>query len=610
MTIGQIEKSTSNTQEKDSKKPVEKKPLGFFTIFASTFLIYLILGAVLFLNFGFISNAYSKNKNSIIREAILQPQTNVPANEIFYLDPLESSSRNSDVLAEIRKGISFLVFSSLFKETTDGNVQKEIVKEFEFKEAKELTIKIYDNIYWHDGKQLTTNDILFTLKQIEAIGQENTFYGAVNGGAITYTQVSSTELNIKLEDKDGAKPNAAYLEDLTFPILPKHLLEKYSPADIRNLSNTNFGKKPIGSGKLVYENNLITELELKKNETYFGEKINFDKYKIKLYKSYEDIKKDYILKNIDLFIRKDVSEENDDFTKSLSSLTKKFSTTIKNRRIAIYFNLNSSKSKSVFSTSFQLRNNIQKIINRQALLESISGYGREIYGPIDQDSAAFLEDIKRAQTLDLAKFKSDTEASGYTLKDNYYQKDGTTLGFVLSYLDGEVRNKLALNLQLQLKAAGIKVDLKKIGEVKENDLNNLNVFTKSSSNEFSTIINNRDFEVLLTIVSQYQDPDRFSEWHKSRIEPPGLNLSSFSSIRTDFALSEGRVEPDMEKRKEFYFKFQNDFLQEVPAIYLLNPQILTYYSPKIKNIEVNTINDIQYRYTNISYWKIGNSNTN
>jgi peptide/nickel transport system substrate-binding protein len=568
-------------------------------------IIYIVLASVLLNRFSTLDIFKNKSSQKSITEGIILPKSDINVNDIFHADPLESSTTSESVL-EIRRNISSLVFSSLFREDIEGSLKKDLVIDYEFKEGKELRLVLNPNALWHDGQPVTSDDVIYTLNQIKFLSKNSIYYGSINGDAIQYESLGPKELVIRLyTDPLQPKPNLAYLQELTFPILPKHVLAEYTPPQILLLSNTEFGRHPIGSGKFKYRENEGVALALDRNDNYFGDKVRFDNYNLRLYQDLDSLVKDYTLKKVHIFTRKDIVEK-DNIDLQLNALgAKNYTTILKNRNLALYFNLNyKEKETSPFTRSISLRQNLLKVLDRTNIIKSVNNIGREVYGPIDQDSWAFLQEVREQAKPDLASFTKILEDTGYKKNGDYYEKDGLKLGFKLTYLVGETRDKVANEIQAQLKSAGIEVVLNKIGDFDPDSKEMVSFNPRVEIEKLNNVVTSRDFEVLLTTINQYQDPDRFNEWHSSRSASPGINLSGFNSAKADAYLVEGRLETDTVKRKDAYLKFQKVFIQEVPAIYLMNQGISTYYSPDIKNVERGMINDIEYKYERISQWEV------
>lgn len=568
-----------------------------------TLIIYTAITGVFIANLDRLVTVRTRSSDDRLIEALLYPKGVPNVTDSFNVDPLVTSTDNDTVL-DVRRSIAFLIYSSLVKERPDGSLAYDLVEKLEFKNANHLEIKLREDVYWHDGEKLTAEDVIFTLNLIRSVGDNSIYYGAVNGGDITYRTNGDYGVVIDLLNKDIPINNAAYLYELKFPILPKHILQNFSQNQIRNFSNSNneYLKNPIGSGVMIFNNLRGTELELVSNPYYYGNKTKFDRYVLRFYQEESAIAKDFQLKNIDIYSARN-SVNNDSFN-TLGSSTRQFNTVLKNINHVLYFNLSENKQdRSHLVKSISLRNGIMKVINKDKLVQRTGGKTKVAYGPIDKSSWAFSPEVELEQKTNIEEFKKRAEALGYKKDGEYFKRGEDILGFKLTFLNGDFRDAIADQIRSDLKEAGVLVsydvidtDSLKNGETSGRSL--------TPGQRFHEVVNNRDFEVLLSSVNQNQDPDRFSQWHSDRIDPPGLNISGFDTAVGDLMLSQGRLESDQEKRKERYVRFQRAFVQDVPAIYLLYAYSTTYYSIRLKNIEQAEINDNEHKYQNIHEWEI------
>jgi len=576
----------------------ENNKLHLYSIFLSL-AIYLCLALVFIFSFNTFTDLMRKNPQKVIVEGLLLPRTNFPLNTTFNVDPLLTSS-NVDSIREIRKSISFLIFSKLFRENPDGSITPDIVEKYEFTNSQNLTLNIRKGLMWHDGTPLNANDVQFTFNTLKGIGQSTLYYAAVNGNDLQIDLIDEYSLKLTLANSDGPRPNAAYLHSLTFPILPKHILENYPKPSLNLLSETDFGKKPIGSGILKYGENKIEELVLMRNGNYYDGPVLFDRYVFKFYKDYEKLIEDYKLKNVDL-IRRTEAVAKDKIYENLQNAGMKYDERIiRKRRLVLYFNLgNRSNDASVFSKSTLIRRGLLNVIDRSGLIR-VLGNAKESFGPIDQDSWAFSPDVIQKQTLSIESFDKLVTGLGYSKVDGIYQKEGIPLKFTVSYLDGGIRTPIIEELTSQLKSAGVNLVAKPITDNNESPSSEQSPVNKES---FYSIVNNRDYDALLTAVDHFMDPDVFNEWHSTKIAAPGLNLSGFSSKVVDRTLEDGKINSG-DARKADYIRFQRTFFEEVPAIYLLNPGMQIYYSSELKISGSKEITEEIYFYNEINKWEV------
>lgn len=538
----------------------------------------------------------------MVTEGVLLPSTLYTPEAQLHVDPFLTTFE-SEALRDLREGITYLLFSTLFKENTSGTLDFDLVTEVSYpndqNDGANYIISIRSDVYWHNGEKLDTDDVIFTFRTLEALGGASGYTGAINGNEIKYEKIDDYTFSIYLGNDDEAKPNSAYLYELTFPILPAHILSDYPNTKLKELADTEFGSKPVGSGIFRFESNKDAELTLKTNDLYYGKKPKFEKFRVKLYENYDDIIKDFKLRNLDLFTRKDFVVSDEVHTRLMdTSGVKTFDTVLKNVRLVLYFNLRDSVSQ--INNSFTLRSGLRNVIDRNKLIEAVGGKGKIIWGPINEESWAFKPGMITSQSVNKEEYLNKATELGLSKKGNYLEKDGQKVTIKLTYLENNYRSVLAEVLKTELESVGIKVVLDAIST----EASGLSINSAESNTKYLQVINNRNFEAILTSVTHYQDPDRFAEWHSSAIPSPGLNLSSFGENASDLALEEGRVNVSQEERKKNYDKFQELFLEFAPAMYLLSPSVTTYYSQKISNVEISEINDIRYKYKNIADWDI------
>ncbi len=554
----------------------------------------LILGIFLTNSFAFYNYTYRQSPR-IVREGLLLPKVD-GVDTLLNADPLLTSSKD-EVVLDLRRKVSSLLFSTLFIENPDGTLGNDVVKDYQFIDAKELILNIRDDVYWSDGFQLTATDIEFTLNSIRSLGQDTIYAGAANGNDINVTVVSPTQLKISLQNQGAPRPNASYIYELVFPILPKHILFNYTKPDINRLHLSEFGKKPITSGKFLYSNNRIEELSLVMNEKYYGEKVGFDGYTFRFYKNYDDLNTALKLRNVDIFIRNE--NLRDSIHNELIAENLNFAQSIKrNRKVALYFNLNAKNtSATIFNTLVIPRRALMQAISRTNIAKEMGVSLREIYGPIDQTSWAFSEEILNKNIYNPSELEKALTILGYQKQDGFYAKGGKRLSLKISYLDSEFNETLLQLLKKQLEQIGVEVILAPLS---------VNIVNGTiTQNSFGAVVSNRDFDVLLTYVDKNQDPDIFSEWHSSRSSSPGLNFTGFSSKVADRTLSDARILSRTDERKSQYIRFQKSFYDEsAPAIFLFNPSMIIYSRKNIGLFIPAEINNSSSIYNNISTWII------
>jgi ABC-type transport system substrate-binding protein len=118
------------------------------------------------------------------------------------------------------------------------------------------------------------------------------------------------------------------------------------------------------------------------------------------------------------------------------------------------------------------------------------------------------------------------------------------------------------------------------------------------------IIKPRNYESLLFGEILGLIPDPFPFWHSSQKKDPGLNLAMYENKDCDKLLEEARQSLNDEERKEKLEKFQDILIEDVPAVFLYNPDYLYLVSKEIKGVNIKTIVDPSKRFSGIEDWYI------
>jgi len=101
-----------------------------------------------------------------------------------------------------------------------------------------------------------------------------------------------------------------------------------------------------------------------------------------------------------------------------------------------------------------------------------------------------------------------------------------------------------------------------------------------------------------------QTPDPFPFWHSSQKRDPGLNLAMYENKKCDKLLEEARGSLDEKIRKEKLEEFQGLLIEDVPAVFLYNPDYLYLVSKEIKGLNTKMIVDPSKRFSGIEDWYI------
>ena len=157
--------------------------------------------------------------------------------------------------------INILIFDGLTAHDGNNQVVPGLAREWRFDETDNTyTFYLKEGVRWHDGKPFGAEDVKFTIEAI--MDPENGSENAANYEDVQeITVVDEHTVSFKLSE-----PNVAFLDYMTIPVLPKHLLEG------EDMQTADFFRKPVGTGPYKFVSRSLQEnVVLERFDGYWGE---------------------------------------------------------------------------------------------------------------------------------------------------------------------------------------------------------------------------------------------------------------------------------------------------------------------------------------------------
>lgn len=172
-------------------------------------------------------------------------------------------------LPENVQQVLMLIFSPLINIEENGTISSNIAKSWMVNETETaVTITLRNDVKFHDGQPLTTEDVIYTLQQIQQI-PDSPYKSAVNNIA---SMEAIDAYTLKIVYKQAF---SGVLQTLFFPVIPKHIY------DVKD--QTSIIMQPIGSGPYVFEDFTASKrMSLKANANYFKGKPLIESVQVKI----------------------------------------------------------------------------------------------------------------------------------------------------------------------------------------------------------------------------------------------------------------------------------------------------------------------------------------
>ena len=408
-----------------------------------------------------------------------------------------------------------------------GNITCGLANSVEFKDNKELTIKLKEGLTWHDGKPITSEDVVYTLNLILDKNQGSMLreYLLVDDKPVEVLKEDDLTIKIILPvEKAGFLHNISRIAPI-----PSHVYKNE-----KLVSSSEKNKNPIGSGpfkfKEIKEGESIT---FERFDDYVGGKPKAELVTIKLI---PQDKQEVALENKEISLMEGNSELYKKAEKDDSNL--QTYTHCAGRLNFLAFNENTPSMKNV-----DFRKALAFTLSRKKLIAA--AYGGDEKGAKEAKTILLPSTDFYYDGDEIEDYKQDLDKA-----KEYLKSSGLSLGVLtLGYNNEENGHKeYASEVANQLKALGIDVAVKGY-----------------SNKEFQEVLVNRKSECNMYITS-YElggNPEDYKEYFS------GDSFSKqwgYKNETIDKLWKEAEKEQDNEKRKKIYTDIQM-LLAEDAAIY-------------------------------------------
>lgn len=479
------------------------------------------------------------------------------------------------------RDLAMLVYAGLFRADGKGGLTNDLAESYDISEdGLTHTFTLKENITWHDGEPLTTDDIVFTVMLTKNPALKSPIRASWEG--VNPIAINEREIQFQLE-----RPYAPFLENTTLGILPKHLWNNIPPEQI---SSSKFNIEPIGAGPYRIEkvernsSGIVTKYNLKAFSNYAQGESFITHFEFVFYPSERALIAGFEAKEID----------------GIAGIAPKQMETIKRngtmlheltlpRVFGVFFNQNKINAFSKEGVREALGLAIEK---DTIVAEALGGFAEPLTGPIPPGTfSALTSAIDPSITSTSSKENALLllEKNGWKRNETtgfLEDKNGEALRFTLSTSNVSDLVKTAELLKTMWTEIGIQIEIKifELGDLNQN------------------VIRPREYEALLFGEVVGRDPDPFAFWHSSQRNDPGLNIALYTNSTVDSLLEEARRLSDNALRKEKYIAFQKEVTSDHAAIFLYSPHYLYIIDKKLKGFHTENITIPAERYADIHMW--------
>lgn len=472
--------------------------------------------------------------------------------------------------SDIDKSLVRMVFSKI----------EDIAEKIEPEEAGRVwRVRLKDGLLWHDGKKLTSDDVLFTVQKIQDADSRSPLLRSWEG--ILTRRISERELQFNL-----GVPYAFFETNLkNLYILPKHLFENIPVANWR-ISELNL--QPIGSGPYRFESNqvksegFITTYDLNANTDARDFLPFISNFTFKFFPTKEELLNAFNAGRIDGMAGLDVGEQR--------GIQRPYS--LVEFSLPSYYAVFLNSNQNIALKETAVRKALSFAVDKAELVARIFENEADIVnGPIPPASPYYSDTAPSAASADQAI--QILEEAGWTLNESGIREK--------TIKASQVQLELSLSYPgvpfLKATAEALVAAWKRIGaEVRVNEI--------PLDQIVDGTIKNRDYQMILFGNALNASTDLSPFWHSSERFHPGLNLSLYSNKEVDRLLEEIRQGLQGEKQRDAFTELQTSITEDYPAIFLYSPHYLYATNRDLKGISGGLIGEPADRFLDTRNWHL------
>ena len=493
-------------------------------------------------------------------------------------------------ISDADRDITELVYSGLIRKMPGGEIVPDLASSYEISnDGLSYTFTLKDDLTFHDGKPLTTDDVLFTIEKAQ--DQILKSPKRLNWEGVTVQKIDDKKIRFILK-----QPYSPFIENATIGILPKHIWKNINS---EQMSLSDFNTNGVGSGPYKIESikkdssGIPSYYKLNSFKKFALGKPYIDTMVVRFYANEKELVQALKSGAVD-----NINAIDPEYAKDISKDFQIITTPLP-RIFGIFFNQNQSPALS----DIAVRRALNNTINRKEIIDSVLyGYGVPAYSPIPKTGKDYVPVYQSSESIDqdkkITEARASLEKAGWKwneekrVLEKKNKKNIVPLSFSITTADTPELKAAAMLIKGQWEKLGANVEIR--------------IFESGDLNQ--NIIRPRKYDALLfgEIIRQNSDPYAF--WHSSQRNDPGLNIAMYANSSVDKLLEVARTTTDEKKRQESYRLFESEISSDIPAIFLYSPDFIYVLGKNLKGVDFAETTITSERFTVVYKWYLKTEN--
>lgn len=487
-----------------------------------------------------------------------------------YLNPLLCDATDIDL------DLCKLLYRGLTRIDKQGRVVPDLAEGWTIEEGTVYTFRMRSDQFWHDGQQVTADDVVFTINVLK------------DPEVFSLPDLTSLWRAVDVEKLDDftvrftlSEPFTPFLDYTSIGLLPEHIW--------RNVPASELATKPlnataIGNGPLRVVETAADHIRLEPSPFYRGQRPFLNALDLRFYPDHASLFTAFQNGEIDGISRvlaQDLpaATERDDLA---------LFSAVQSEYLTILFNL--TNPDVAFLQDKAVRQALFYAINRQRLIDEVAaGQGIIAHSLLLPENWAYNDNIKQ--------YNYDPQRAGELLQeagwidsdgDGIRDKDGKPMRLLLYSNDDPGRVALIEQIAADWRAIGVDAVPTPV----------------TFAGLVADFLNPRRFDAALIGWELTGDPDPYPLWHSTQATGGGQNYTGWQNAEADDLIEKARALTDEFERRNLYLQFQDIFAEEVPAILLYHPVYTYGVSTRVHNVQIGSLNQAPERFGTFADWYI------
>ncbi len=429
------------------------------------------------------------------------------------------------------------MFETLLCMDYEGEFQPCLAEDWDIEEDGTLwTFYLREGVKFHDGSEMTAEDVEFTLDRL----MDEDYNSPRKADFDLIDEINVVDdytLEVVLRE-----PNMVFMTDLLNGyVVPKDYVEE--------VGNEGLASEPIGTGPFSFEEYRTDDYTLLEAfEDYWGGRPKLDSLRFRPIP--EATTRIVELETGGIHLMAEVPGE------ELERLEEEEGIEVDSVTGTNWRSLSMNMDREPFD-DINVRRAISHAIDKQRIIDTVyPGTSIPAEGPLPPTSWAYDSEFE-GRGFDLDRAKEYMADSDYP--------DGFEATLMIS--EGEQLQREAPLLQSMLAEIGVEIEIQSL-----------------EWGTFLERLTNQDYDMLRVGWTTNVEPDSilYNTFHSSSEQ---FNMFGYDNSRVDELLDKGRLEPDLDKRKEIYREVQEIIVDEAPAAFVYHDERIIAYQDVVRDIE-------------------------